>query len=851
MTLLTAFDVLLSRHTGQEDIVVGSTIAGRGRAELDGLIGFFINAVALRADLSGNPTFLDLLKRVREVCLDAYTHQDVPFERVVEEINPQRDLGHNPIFQVMFNMADISERILSLYGCETAKIEGAYPGSKFDLVLHAPETDKKLGLTMAYNADLFGESRIAVLLEQFRYLLLQVVESPQKTLDQYSLVTPSAGVLLPDATEPLDDSWEGSIQQRISQQADRMSHRLAVVDAHESWTYQELDTRGNQLANHLRASGIQPGEVVAIYAHRSAPLVLALLGVLKAGAVFLILDPDYPASRLIQYLRIARPKGWLQMRAAGELPEEVTRCLDTLNLRCRVLLPRSSEEINELLRGRSKAERAVVVHADDPAYIAFTSGSTGQPKGVLCRHGPITHFLPWQEKTFNLRSTDRFCLLSGLAYNYLQRDVFTALWLGSTVYVPAPERLQSPDQLGAWLRQHEITVLHLTPASGHWLRTSSDQKFPLIRRIFLGGDALTRRELMMMHEIAPNATFVNLYGATETQRASSYWIIDDEFLHPRDHAKENVPVGHGAKDVQLLLLTPGGQLAGIGELGELYVRSPHLAAGYIGDEELTREKFLSNPFAKTPSDRVYRTGEFGRYLPNGDVEWAGRKDRRINIRGFRLELEEVETVLKQHPTVRDAAVIAWGYEEHPSDNPKSKTRTEQSRNIANPDKRLVAYLVSDEVGQSLIDLLRSFLSSKFPGYMVPSDFIIIDRLPLSPNGKVDYPSLLPPDQFLRRDEVNFAAPRTELERELGKILSEILGKERIGREDNFFHLGGHSLSAAQASARIRERFGVALDLRLFFDSPTIAELAQKLELLIGEGKAAEAFRGDEREEIEL
>jgi len=541
------------------------------------------------------------------------------------------------------------------------------------------------------------------------------------------------------------------------------------------------------------------------------------------------------------------------MRTAEEPPEEITRCLDTLNLRCRVVLPSLGEEIDEFLRTRSKAETPVVVHANDPAYIAFTSGSTGQPKGVLCRHGPITHFLPWQEKTFDLRPTDRFCLLSGLAYNYLQRDVFTALWLGSTVYVPAPELLRSPDQLTAWLRRHEITVLHLTPALGQWLRTSSDQELPFIRRIFLGGDVLTRRELTMLREIAPNAAFINLYGATETQRASAYWIVDEEFFHSRDNAKETVPIGRGAKDVQLLLLTRAGQLAGIGELGELYVRSPHLAAGYIGDEQLTREKFLFNPLSKTPGDRIYRTGEFGRYLPNGDVEWAGRKDRRINIRGFRVELEEVETVLKEHPTVKDAALVAWDYEERPSDDPKSKNRAEHGPSIENPktDRGLVAYIVSDEAGQSLVDLLRSFLSSKLPGYMVPSDFIIIDRLPLSPNGKVDYSSLPPQDQFLRRDEVNFAAPNTELERRLAEIISEVLGKERIGREDNFFHLGGHSLAAAQTAARVRERFGVALDLRLFFDSPTIAELARELELLIDAANAAEALQANEREEIEL
>ena len=687
MTLLATLDILLSRYTGQDDVIVGSTIAGRNRPETEGLIGFFINALALRTDLSGNPSFLELLKRVREVCLDAYTHQDLPFERVVEEINPQRDLSRNPLFQVMFNMADVSERGLALKVCKVTRLSSADPSAKFDIVLHAPEVDGRIQLDIVYNADLFSESRTTNLLDQFIYLLSQIADHPQRVIDEFSLVTPSAVSVIPDPTESLDDTWEGSIQELFAKQAERVPDRPAVVDPNESWTFIELDRQSNQLANYLITGGIQPRDVVAIYAHRSAPLVLTLLAILKVGAVFVILDPAYPAQRLIDYLKIAQPKGWLQMEATGELPEELSGFLDSLRIPCRIRLPRIKYKIADSLSHYPENETGVSVDADDPAYIAFTSGSTGQPKGVLCRHGPTTHFLPWQEEVFDLKESDHFSLLSGLGYNHLHRDIFTALSLGATVYVPTVQILASPDRLTEWLLENEITILHLTPALGQLLQTSAGRTFPSVRNISFGGDVLRKGDVVRIRELAPNAEIGNRYGATETQRAIGYFEVPGDYFTSKANKDQVIPIGRGAKDVQFLLLTPRGQLCGIGELGALFVRSPHLAAGYIGDDALSRENFLINPFTKNDRDRLYRTGELGRYLPDGNVEWAGRNDRRVNIRGFRIEVEEVEAVLKQHPTVREAAVIAREFSEANSVNPNS-------------ERRLVAYVVADEEGDT-------------------------------------------------------------------------------------------------------------------------------------------------------
>jgi amino acid adenylation domain-containing protein len=845
MTLLAAFKILLFRYSGQEDVVVGSTIAGRSRPEIEGLIGFFINALPLRTDLSGKPSFLELLKRVREVCLGAYTHQDLPFEKIVEAINPNRDLSRNPLFQIMFNMADVSERVLQLAGCEVIKESFFDPEAKFDLTLYAPEKAGAIELAIVYNADLFSELRTAAMLEQFRHLLSQIAEKPQVTIGEYSLAVPSTLVFLPDPTEFLDDSWEGPIHAYVTEWAERARNRIAVVDADETWTYGELDARSNQLAYRLIARGIQPKDTVAIFAHRSAPSVLALLGVLKAGAAFVILDPAYPAARLSAYLRVARPKGWIHMDAAGELAEEIVRCLDTLDLSCRVNLPVAKQAIADLLREQPESQPCAVVGANDPAYIAFTSGSTGEPKGVLSRHGPITHFLPWQKDAFDLRETDRFCMLSGLAYNHLHRDIFTSIYLGASLHIPEPEKARDPVRLMEWLEQNEITILHLTPALGQLLLTAGERTVPFVRRVFFGGDVLTKGEIVAIHKCAPNAKIGSFYGATETQRAVGYYEIPEDFSAQGDDGTRAIPLGRGIKDVQLLVLNSAGQLAGVGEIGELYLRSPHLAEGYIGDEELTRHRFLINPFTNRPNDRLYRTGELGRYLPNGNVEWAGRNDRQVNIRGFRVELAEIETVLKQHPAVKNAAVVARELDEPNPDNLKSAIENPKS------ETRLFAYVAAEQDGPEFIDLLRSFLSAKLPDYMVPAHFRILEGLPFSPNGKIDYQALPLPIQSPSSSAGSFDAPQTEIEQKLSQIFAQVLGREKVGMNENFFRLGGHSLLAAQAAARIREVFGVELELRAFLEAPVVAAIAKQLALKLKARNTMPTGDDTDREEIEL
>ena len=844
MTLLAAFSVLLARIGGQTDVVIGSTIGGRNHAAMEGVIGFFINVMPLRLQLGDNPTFIGLLRRVREVCLDAYSNQELPFEKLVEEVNPARAPSRNPLFDILFNIADLSERKFSLAGCKIDKIMASAPSAKFDLVLSAPEIAGSVELTVDYDVELYRPERIAAVLEQFELILTQALRSPELAIEELSLVGESAQGSLPDPTAVLDDRWEGAIHELVAEQTRHAPAKAALVQGDERWSYAELDQAAARLSNALRAGGVRPKDVVAIYAARDASLVVALLGILQAGASFLILDPAYPAARSVDYLKIARPRAWIKLEGTAELAPELAGCLKALNVKFHMTLARGKAAIIAALAHSENGRISVPVAAQDPAYIAFTSGSTGEPKAVLCAHGPMTHFLPWQRGAFELRESDRFAMLSGLAYSHLHRDLFTALALGATLYIPDDRTARAPHLLAKWLDENRITILHLTPALGQLLLAGGERPLPAVRRIFFGGDVLTSDDVRRMHRLAPKAVIGSFYGATETQRAVGYYEIGGEFFDASDPTSQPVPLGRGIKDVQLLVLNKHRQLCGISELGELFVRSPHLALGYMEDAERSAAMFIVNPCTGNGRDRLYRTGELGRYRPDGNVEWAGRADRRVNIRGFRVELAEIETVLKQNPMVVDAAVIAKDFSTPDFDNPTSKSRSADE----DPkfDKRLVAYVVASEEGKCEVDRLRSDLAAKLPDYLVPGHFVLLDRLPLGLNGKLDCDALPP----VMQSSAAAITPGSEVETKLCEIFTEVLGRKRIGAEDNFFLLGGHSLLAAQAALRIKNAFGVGLDLRAFLAAPTVAALARSLASLNLNVKSV-SVGGGEREEIEL
>jgi amino acid adenylation domain-containing protein len=806
MVLLAALDVVLGRLAGQEDVVVGTPIAGRTRAETDRMVGLFLNSLALRTDLSGDPSFRELLGRVRETTLGAYAHQDLPFERVLEEVRPERSLAHAPVFQVMLNLANFQDGAFRAEGLEVAGAgTGGEVASKFDLTLYVGERDGGIDVIVVYAADLFDARRMRGLLAQLEGVLRQAAAAPETRVGALSLATEAARGLLPDPAEPLDESWRGAVHEVFAARAVATPDALAVEDPRERWTYAELDAATNAIARKLAAHGVGLDDVVAITGHRSAALVRALLGTMKSGAAFLVLDPSYPAARLAEYVRIARPAAHIHLAAAGDLPREAVDLLDEI-IRTRVVLhPRgdaSAEDVDGL--GAAGEAPRIDIGADTLAYLSFTSGTTGTPKAVMGRHSSLTHFTPWLAAEFGLSASDRFSLLSGLAHDPLHRDVFTPLQLGAAVVAPEPDEVGTPGYLARWMREAGVTVAHLTPAMGQLLADASEgERIDSLRRAFFVGDVLRRADVQRLVDLAPSLTVVNYYGSTETQRAVSYHVVD-----PAAEQKEIIPLGRGIPGVQLLVCNAAGELAGVGEVGEIWLRSPHLAAGYLGDAALSESRFVVSPWTAGERDRLYRTGDLGRYRPDGEVEPMGRADQQVKVRGFRVELGEVESALAAHPAIREAAVI--------------------TRETEGGDRRLVAYWVpADDAARAESAELRTHLKALLPEYMVPSAYVRLDRLPLTANGKLDRRAL--PEPEVVASESRPAAPRTPTEEILAQLWAEVLRTESVGVDDDFFALGGHSLLATRLLARVQNALGVVVPLRALFEGPTVAELAGRVE----------------------
>jgi amino acid adenylation domain-containing protein/non-ribosomal peptide synthase protein (TIGR01720 family) len=831
MVLLAGFWLLLMRYGGVRDVVVGAPVAGRGRAELEGLVGLFVNTLVLRGRVEGGETFREVVRAARAVCLGAYAHQEVPFERVVEELKVGREAGRTPLVQVMFNMFNFAQERVELSDLLVEHFSNDDVSSKFDLTLYAWEKDDGIRLNLTYNADLFTRARMVEMAEQLKHLYAQAAESPDENSDRYSLVTGTSEALLPRPARPLLAGREVPVHHLFTEQARRVAERPAVVDKDGNWTYGELETVGNLLSNRLRAGGIERGDVVAVYSQRSASLVCALLGVLKAGAAFAILDPAYPTARLIRAIEVSRPRGIIELESAGELPAGLKDCVAASGC-LRVSLPNSAVAARASLEGCSMEEAGEVCGPGAAAYVAFTSGSTGVPKGVIGTHRPLSHFLRWHIQTFGLKEADRFSMLSGLAHDPLLRDIFTPLCLGATLCVPEPEQIGSPGWLKRWMEREGISVAHLTPAMGQLLTISGagdgaaevgGRALETLRYVFWGGDRLTRLDLERLQRLAPSAVSVNFYGTTETPQAVGFYVVPREAALERDadfkKAGANVPLGRGIDGVQLLILNDAERLAGIGELGELYVRTPYLTEGYLGDEELTRQRFITNPYTKKTDDRLYRTGDVARYLPAGEVEYLGRADRQVKVRGFRIELGEVEAALRGVEGVREAVV--------------------EAREGAGGQARLVGWVVREGEGGGAWEGggWRERLREQLPEYMVPSSLMEVERWPLTPNGKIDRRAL--PEPVLGAGAVRaWREPSGPVEEAVAEVWREVLGAERVGAEENFFELGGHSLLAARVMARLQEVFPVSLSLREFFERPEVAALAAHIERALREGRGA-------------
>lgn len=814
MTLLTAFQVLLARYSGQNDIAVGTTVAGRSQQQMESALGFFVNTLVLRVDLADNPDFRTLLRRVREITLQGYAHQDLPFAQLVKALNPERSLSYNPLFQVLVNMLNFPSQKAS-WPALTAEV--IWPGeveAKFDMTLyiddHPWDRGKDVGegiyLELVYNARLFRSEHIGEMLRQFSYLLMQIVNDADRAIAAYSLLTPTARDVVPDPTLSLETIWVGAAYSALARHAQQMPGHSAVIDAHESISYQELEAASNQLAHYLLSRGIQSQDVVAIYGHRSAALVLTLVGVLKAGAAFLILDPAYPPARLTEYLRLAEPRAWLQIEAAGRPPVEIEQLVAGYAFRL-VLGARPTGELASC--DCTPPDRQV--DPEDLAYIAFTSGSTGQPKAIAGKHRSLSRFLPWYEQTSGFHARDRFSMLSGLSHDPLHRDIFAALWVGATICIPDLDAGEGSASLGEWMRQENITIANLTPAMLQLLiETRTSETLPALRYVLTVGDVIQKQAVERLYELAPFVQCIHLYGATETQQALGYFIDAEHALADDDAraSRESIPLGRGLPGVQLLVLNQQQALAGIGESGEICVRSPYLARGYLKNEALTRERFSQNHFTGQADDRFYRTGDLGRYRADGMVEYLGRRDRQVKLRGLRIELGEIEGTLAGHPLVRRAAVTL---------------REDAHR------KYLAAYIVPHEKRTPAIDELRAYVRERLPTFMLPAVFSFLEALPLSANGKVDYARLPALERTRLESAQSFIAARTPLESTLVGLWSEALHLSQVGMDENFFaDLGCDSLQCLQLVARARQA-GISLTVKQIFQHQTLAELASAIQ----------------------
>ena len=790
MTLLAAFKTLLHRYTGQEDILVGTPIANRDRAEIEQLIGFFVNTLVLRTNLTGNPSFQELLNRVREVALGAYAHQNLPFEKLVDELQPQRDLSHTPLFQGMFVLQNAPTTPLELPGLTLKPLEIHSKTAKFDLTLYVEEADTGLIANLEYNTDLFDASTINRMLGHYQRLLESIVANSNQQLSELSLLTEAEQYqLLVEFNQTQSSSAiqnpKSKIQQCIHQlleaQVEKTPDAVAVVFEDEQLTYRELNQKANQLANYLVSLGIKPEILVGICVERSLEMLISLLAILKAGAAYVPLDPAYPQDRIAYILEDAKISVLLtQQHLMVQLPKHQAKviCLDT--------------EWNSIAQ-EVQDNLATEVTSNNLAYVIYTSGSTGKPKGVQIQHGAVVNFLTSMRQTPGITERDVLLSVTTITFDIAALELYLPLMVGASVVVVSQEVTSDGVQLLAKIAESGATIMQATPATWRMLLEAGLSKMSL--KILCGGEELPHNLSQQLLERCDSLW--NLYGPTETTIWSAVYRVKRE---------DGVAyVGSAIANTQIYILDKYLNPVPIGIPGELYIAGDGLARSYFNRPELTAEKFIPNPFSSKPGARLYKTGDLAHYLPDGNIKFIGRIDQQVKIRGFRIELGEIEAVLSQHPDVQTAVVLA----------PEDETG----------NKRLVTYFVPEKQFTNLKSSdLRSYLEEKLPHYMVPSTFVILERLPLTPNGKVDRKALPKPDQMQLELAATYVAPRNSMEQILAEIWSEVLGLKQISIHDNFFALGGDSILTIQVISKA-DRAGLSLTPKQLFTHQTIAKLA--------------------------
>ncbi|HWS88833.1 MAG TPA: amino acid adenylation domain-containing protein, partial [Pyrinomonadaceae bacterium] len=798
MTLLAGWQLLLSRYSGQDDVVVGTPIANRHRAEVEPLIGFFANTLALRARLDAGQSFRELLAQVKETTLGAYAHQDLPFEKLVEELQPERSLSHSPIFQVTFSFQNTPSEPLVLPGLTLSPVSSEADSTKFDLSLLAGEDGRGLRMMLAYNAGLFEAESIERMAVHFERLLRELSRDAAQRLSSVRLLSEGE-------RERLLVQWNDTavaypshacVHELFEEWAGRTPDAVAVASEQGHLTYAELNRRANKLAHRLRGLGVGPDVCVGVLMGRSTEALVALLGVLKAGGAYVPLDPSYPRERLAFMIEDSLIPVILTLEQHLDSAfAPLVVCLDSD-------WPAVELEPDD-------APRAPV-SPENLAYVIYTSGSTGQPKGVSVPHRAVVRLL--RNNTFaEITPEDVLLALAPLSFDASTLEIWGALLNGARLAV-MPQGEGSLEEIGGSIRRHGVTTMWLTAGLFHLMVDHRLEDLAQLRQLIAGGDVLSVRHVeRFVREAGDRCSLTNGYGPTEnTVFTCCHRVTGDE-------RAGSVPIGRAIANTRVYILDANLDPVPVGVVGELYTAGDGLARGYVNRPALTAERFVPDPFSPRPGGRLYRTGDSARYLEGGDIEFVGRVDNQVKVRGFRIELGEVEAALQEHPAVLEAVAVA---------------RAE----AGGAGRRLVAYVVGkDGPGRPAAAELREHLQRRLPEYMIPSAFVPLEGLPLTPNGKVDRAALPAPAEAAGERAAEYVAPRTTTEEVLVSIWSQVLEVERVGVTDNFFDLGGHSLLATQVLSQVREAFGVEVPLKSVFGKPTVEQMALVVEeILIAE-----------------
>ncbi|MBW4487625.1 MAG: amino acid adenylation domain-containing protein [Trichocoleus desertorum ATA4-8-CV12] len=856
MSLLAAFQTLLYRYTGQTDIAIGSPIANRNRSELENLIGFFANSLVLRGDLSGNPTFVELLERSRHTTLAAYAHQDVPFEKLVEELQPIRNPSYNPLFQVVFALQNAPMTQLELPGLTLNAIEFDTKNSRFDLELYLWECGENFrglwgqgwqnstGLrgVVVYNTDLFQPETIARFMRSLQTLLEAIVANPhQRLADLPVLAAAEQQQILIDWNQTDTDYPKSQcIHQLFEAQVENLPDAIAVQFGDKQFTYQALNQGSNQLAHYLQNLGVGAKTLVGVCLDRSSEMVAALLGILKVGGAYVPLDPTYPPERLRFMVEDAQISVLLTQTSYREQFQDCSAqviCLD---------------QVWSAIAQASEENLPSQITAEDLAYVVYTSGSTGQPKGVAVPHRAVNRLVR-DTNYIQIYPGDRVAQVSNVSFDAATFEIWGALLNGAELIGIEREVSLSPSKFATALLQQQIDILFLTTALFNQIAREAPTAFHQLRYLLFGGEVADLPQVRTILQAGAPKHLLHVYGPTESTTFASWYEIRE-----LPETAISLPIGRPVANTQLYILDAQLQPVPVGAKGELYIGGDGLAQGYLNQPKLTAEHFISSSSFLPPSRNtkgihpssfllhpssflpppssltpLYKTGDLARYHPDGNIEFLGRTDDQVKLRGFRIELGEVEVALQQHSQVQAAIAFL-----QPSDT---------------DGRSLVAYIVPSQKPAPTTAELRSFLKAKLPEYMIPIAIAVLETLPLTPNGKVDRRAL-PPVSLASVVGITVAqAPQTEIEQKLAAIWMRLLGLPQVGIHDNFFELGGHSLLATQLMSRIRDVLQVEVPLRSLFEAPTIAGLAKQLETLSWVGRRQEVSGAGAvgREEVEF